>query len=318
VAHLFWHRVEALARHSQIVTTDLLTQLTLRALASERFPDIDRLTGRLLLGRPLVHRLLHRLEQDGLVSTEKGSWTPSPLGRQALADGHFLLPEHRRRTFHFLDLGPGRQPQFVDLKVAARSWSHGTDWHFDIATLRDCLARPDDWKCRHGFPADVDAITTLDDALPSNGGPLPAGSWQPVVLDRAERLPVVLVLRASDSGQPRLHGFTFQEEGWVLQAMDPAFVLPDDLPEFMTLLTADQSEAWRQAWRDWGTSRGLPVSTVDECSVALADTRLSVRAPRSVFDRLRSARSEVLKGEVCLMAGDGPIRPAAVLEVTPV
>jgi len=72
---------------------------------------------------------------------------------------------------------------------------------------------------------------------------------------------------------------------------------------------------WRHAWRAWCHPRGLPVAEVDACILERQGCRLRVTAVPRLIERLRTARSDVFKGEAWLLAGTGRLRAAAQVEL---
>jgi hypothetical protein len=53
----------------------------------------------------------------------------------------------------------------------------------------------------------------------------------------------------------------------------------------------------------------------EQATLEKADLAVRVRVPARLHDRLRSGRSEVLKGEAWLLAGTGRVRMAAPVEI---
>jgi hypothetical protein len=72
---------------------------------------------------------------------------------------------------------------------------------------------------------------------------------------------------------------------------------------------------WRKTWNEWCHLRGLPVADVERCRLNAPDYRLIVYASRRLIERLKALRSDALKGEAWLLAGEGTVRRAALLEV---
>ena len=70
---------------------------------------------------------------------------------------------------------------------------------------------------------------------------------------------------------------------------------------------------WQDAWRAWCRERNLPANEVELCSLVYQPPRLEVRAPERLLQRLRAAKSDLLKGEAWLLVGDGYVRTAALL-----
>ena len=196
--------------------------------------------------------------------------------------------------------------------------------------LQACIDQPAEWKQRYGFPEDVQQVAApIPEALgqeASSGqaaGPsgLPGNqppSWQRVILDRPERLLAVLILVAPEGGGDRLHGYGVRQDGWVLQS-EPAFTLAAGWQEpFPELLEEPSPDLWRQAWRGWCQPRGLTTAETDTCPLQRIGHRLRVELSSRFMDRLRSSRSDALKGEAWLLAGEGRVRTAALLEVVEV
>jgi hypothetical protein len=104
-----------------------------------------------------------------------------------------------------------------------------------------------------------------------------------------------------------------------LQTNEPAFVLggegADALPE---LRQTPDVEAWRRMWRQWCEQRNFPRGEADACVLEPAGAVVRVRPPGRLLERLRAQRSDALKGEAWLLAGEGRVRAAARLEVVEV
>jgi hypothetical protein len=326
VAHLLFHHVEALVRLEQPRPVDPWNHFLLQAmaLATRLSPagPLDVLEEHLGLGRQVLRRALRALEVEGLVESGQGQWTLTALGRQALALGEYPRAHHERRTFYFVEApgranGAARPPHFVDLHNSTGiAWPVASDTGFDIATLQTCLHRSPEWKARYGFPVEIQEI--LDPAT----GPGPANptvslppAWQRIIVDRPEWILAVMV-QMPPTGPRRLIGLAVRQEGWILQPGEPLFTLDANWPEVFPELTQEPSiDAWQQAWRAWCEPRAIPVDEADACSVEWLQGRLRVVAPSRLLERLRASRSDALRGETCLLAGEGKVRRAAQVEV---
>jgi hypothetical protein len=73
---------------------------------------------------------------------------------------------------------------------------------------------------------------------------------------------------------------------------------------------------WLEGWRSWCRQRHLPGNEVASCEVKYRAPRLEVQAPERLVQRLRAAKSDLLKGEAWLLVGDGYMRTAALLTLT--
>jgi hypothetical protein len=319
VAHLLLHRVEAGVARAHARRADAFTRHVLQAVAAGA--TVEQIDARLGLGPQLLRRLLHGLDVQRLARPDAaGGWSLTALGMEALRHGSYAAPDYERRIFHFRDRGlPDEPPHFLNLAAhAGDDWPAGQGWTFDPAHLRACVARPAEWKRRHGFPGDVEAVLgpEPEPARPDlNGAVASVPEWQRVVLDQPEHLLMVLLLVPGPDGNA-LQGFAVRQDGWELQAAQPALSLAAGWDEAFPELREDPPpEAWRQAWRAWCQPRSLPPADVQACVLERADYRLRVTATRALADRLRSTRSDVVKGTAWVLAGDGPVRPGALLEL---
>jgi hypothetical protein len=143
-----------------------------------------------------------------------------------------------------------------------------------------------------------------------------AAAWEEVIVDRTERLLAVMVRVPGEGGPDTLLGFAARPEGWTLQADAPVFAITGRWDELFPEVSAGPSaEAWRRAWLSWCQPRSIPEAEAGACALEPQGRRLQVRAPGRLIERLRSARSDAIKGEAWLLVGDGPLRRAAVLEL---
>jgi hypothetical protein len=187
--------------------------------------------------------------------------------------------------------------------------------------LQACVDRPAEWKQRYGFPADVQQVLGPEPHGPGqNSGAPPARNkgqllaWQRIIVDRPEKLLALLLLVPTEDGFA-LHTHAVRQDGWVVQP-EPALTLTTGWQEpFPELLEEPAPAVWRQAWRQWCQPRGLMLTETDTCPLERVGHRLRVELSSRVVDRLRSARSDALKGEAWLLAGEGRTRTAAVLEI---
>lgn len=319
--HLLLHRVEAPAAVQLLAPLDRLFLFVLRALALGGKTALQDLDQRLHLDRALLRQLLVHLEKEQLVRREEAeSWSLTAVGQQGLDKGSYTQIRQERRVFYFVESEqPGRPPHFLNFShpPAALAWPAGDDWHFEPSRLQACVGRPAEWKQRFGFPQEVQQIPGGEPGSDSSSLTLP--EWQRIILDRPERLMVALVLVTAGEKIERLLGFTVQPEGWTLQIAEPAFEIEADWREVFPEMAGDVAlEQWRHAWRAWCQPRGLPAAEVDACVLERQGFRLRVTAAPRLVERLRSARSDVFKGEAWLLAGTVRLRAAAQIELVEV
>jgi hypothetical protein len=73
--------------------------------------------------------------------------------------------------------------------------------------------------------------------------------------------------------------------------------------------------AWEEAWRLWCRQRSLPLSDAEACRLHFDGVHLDVHAPASLAQRLRAAKSDIVREESGILAGDGYLRAAALLRL---
>lgn len=323
VGHLLLHRVEALVGLSRTRRPDSFDLLILQGLALLPGETAARLDEELHLGVRVLNRVLDGLKIEGLAQAEPGGcWTLTPLGRQALAQGEYPWTVHERRSFTFVERGQaGRPPHFLNLNTqAVVPWSAPEGWAFDPSLLEACIQQSGEWKQRYGFPAEVQEIVVpaapAAAAVPNTGPARTPQPWQRVILDRPERLLSLLVLVQADDGGERLNGHAVRQDGWQLQS-EPVFTLSAGWRELFPELAEEPApDLWRQAWRQWCQPRGLVTAETDTCPLERSGHRLRVIVSGRLLEKLRSSRSDALKGEAWLLAGEGRFRTAAQLEIT--
>jgi hypothetical protein len=248
-----------------------------------------------------------------------GMWQITPAGHHALETGAAVVDVEERRTFAFVDNASlGRPPHFLPLnggpqpleQIQSRGADapRSEDHPFDSAILEACMRQSPEWKACYRFPAEVDSL------LP----PRPDESdWHRVILDAIEERPLVFIHTAKKSGAPLLLGFSVRADGWVMDP-EPVLELSNAWEEVLPDLAVKPSLGmWRQAWQAWTHPRGLAPADVEACRLEHVDHRLLVYAPPRLIERLRAARSDAIKQEAWLLAGDGRTRLAAQLELHP-
>ncbi len=291
VGRLFLHHVEALARVTRGAEQDRIPALILHSLALGKPATLTELSGRLHLPPPVLGGVLRDLAADGLAEADGGGrWRPTEAGQNGRA------ASLERRRFHFLDRSAaGLPPHFVALTASAVPYAAPPAWSFDPALLLACVARPPEWKRRHGFPSEVQAVVTQGDA---------ASRWRGVVVDRAEQVTAALALvrEAEDGSGERLLAYAVDSGVPILTAgAGWREVFPD--------LTDEASdEAWRDAWRAWCATRGVSAEECASCAVRREGHRLHVTAPGRLRDVVREE-------ETWLLVGSGSVRPAALVEL---
>lgn len=317
VGYLFVHRVEALVECAEPRPVDALSLHLLKALAVDQAETgthahgPDPLPARLHLPAPAVRQLLAALAQQDLVSRcEPGCWCLSERGRTVLRDGADLALRQERRSFPFVErlTAAGRRlaaPHFLPMhECPAQPWDVDDAHHFDPALLHESLSQTPEWKAGHDFPAGVRRILDAGAAEPDN-------AWEQVIVDRPQRMAIALVTTGTDG---EIMGFAVKAEGWNLLDQAPVLRVAastrDVLPELALAPTI-----WEEAWRLWCRQRSLARADAEACRLQFDGIHLDVLAPEAFVQRLRVAKSELLHEESGLLAGDGYLRPAALLRL---
>lgn len=320
LSRLLVHRVEALVLARRPLPLDRW-QRALLGLAGAHIPQggelLKSLTN-LQMDVQVLGQLVRELAQSGLLHRNgAGLWQMTPAGHHALETGTAPLAAEERRTFAFVDNSAmGRPPHFLPLelgpvRLAEPASPETAGCSFEAAFLEACIRQTPEWKARFRFPTDVESL------LPPRPDESPAANWRRVVLDTVEHRLFVFIHAAKTSAAPRLLGFSVRPEGWALEP-EPLLALADGWEEALPDLAADPSlEMWRQAWQTWSHPRSLPPAEVAACRLERADHRLLVYAPPRLIDRLRAARSDAIKQEAWLLAGEGRTRTAAQIELHP-
>jgi hypothetical protein len=332
VAHLSLYRVDALVRLARPYRADHLVLLALEAVAIDSGATLDRVESHLRLGIQLTGRILRRLATDGLVQLAENGWTLTHSGKRMLAGETILEAASERRSFYFIANAPHRSPQFLSLPPGVATPCPAPDLvEMDVSALVNCVDQPMDWKVRHGFPLDVVGVLQPGKESPPIHSPENADSssnapsqphaaerllppWQRVAVVHPESV-ILFVASIPSADGGGLIGFAVQQKGWVLQGREPIH-FPEGWREAIPRLAEPISaQGWRQAWRSWARSAGLSSAQSADCHLECQGHHLVTTVPSAVFGRLRAARSEALKGEVWILAGDDRVRQAAQLQI---
>lgn len=307
LSHLRIHRIEGLVRVRRTQPLDPWQRAFLHLLDARAAGDPKSALDDLQMDRQILTRFCRQLTEAGLVQTNgTGAWELTAAGRQALATGARAIAEEERRAFCFVDNTDVHHPPHFLPILGALTQPPTEARPFDPAHLESCVRQTAEWKSRYHFPMDVEAL------LPPRSEESPAENWRRVFVDSPQQLTFAFI-RPPD-GAPLL-GFLVHPEGWKLEA-EPVLRLTEGWSEALPDLAAEPAlEAWRQAWQEWSHPRGLPANEVDACRLERVDHRLLVHAPPRLIERLRTARSDAVKGESWLLAGSGRTRAAAQIEL---
>jgi hypothetical protein len=332
VAQLLLYRVDALVQLSRPYRPDDLVLLALEAVSIDSPATLERVESHLSLGIQLTGRILRRLAADGLVRLTNNGWTLTHSGKSLLGGETILEAVSERRSFYFIDDDPQRYPHFLSLPPGhATPYPAPDSLSVDVSALAKCVEQPIDWKIRHGFPLDVLGVLrpgevtprfdSSEGADPSLGGachPGPAETpippWQRVAVVHHESVILLLASILSTDGVG-LIGFAVQQKNWALQGREPIRLSEGWREAIPRLAEPVSADGWRQAWRSWARSAGLSSAQSVDSPLEFQGHRLIVTVPTAVFSRLRSARSDALKGDVWLLAGDDRVRQAAQLQI---
>jgi hypothetical protein len=315
VAHLLLHRVEAPVRVTRTMVPDPFALWMLDALQCHAGATPEKLNLSLPLGVPVIRQVLRQLKKDNLVEADAANtWKPTPLGHEARLQRKYACPAYQRRKFYFHH-DETASPLFMNLtNPPTVPWPAGEAWQFDWNRLQECIARPIEWKRDHGFPPDIEEVIADSDGSFAGGSNPEIGrrgiGCQP------EYLSVVLLKAKTASRNDHLLGFGFNPTEWTLNVTKPVLDWPlSKLDSFSELIPQPATEQWREVWTEWGKENGLSDAELADSTLEPRDFRLRVFAPRSVLDKLRAMRNEVLRGEVWLLTRSDRIRAAGLLDI---
>ncbi|OAI41611.1 hypothetical protein AYO40_02850 [Planctomycetaceae bacterium SCGC AG-212-D15] len=303
IAHLFCHHVELLARVEQPFEPDRLALAVLHGLGQNPAP-IELLAQQLGLHAQFLRRALEALRQEGLVEArDSGQWQLTESGQAGYARGSFTRTVLERRSFALLDRGAAA-PDFLPLGAEeGETWLPEPGGRFNGDVVKECIRRSIAWKEHCGFPRDVSGIVP-----PAETSTVP--EWRRVPIDRPRYQRAVLILTTT-AGPSRILGFRYRPDGWTLDASRPILSIAADC--LADCATPPTDEGWRRAWSEWCQAHGLTLNQAEACQVHLAGHRLHVVASEDVVQPIQAILSA--QGDVWLLAGEGPIRQAALLDV---
>jgi hypothetical protein len=316
LSRLLLHRVEALV---QVRKPRLLDrwQRALLGLVGTRVPyggDFLSSFTDLQMDPQVLGQFIRELTESGLLHKNgSGLWQMTPAGRHALQTGAVAISVEERRTLTFVDNSAlSRPPHFLPLSEGrVTDTPRSEDYPFEIASLESCIRQTLEWKARFHFPTEIESL------LPPRPDESPPANWRRVILDAVEQRPFVFIHTAQSSTTPLLLGFSAHPESWVLEP-EPQLTLAEGWEEALPDLAVEPSpQMWRQAWQTWSHPRSLAPADVAACRLERVDHRLLVHAPLRLIDRLRAARSDAVKQEAWLLAGEGRTRTAAQIELHP-
>jgi hypothetical protein len=289
-AHLLLHQVEVLVEAAEARPLEPLAEQVWARLSRQTGPvPFEALLAETALDAHLLHAVLSDLAARGLAGSSEAGW----LGKGGGPASSPPPTVTERWTFTFADARP---PVYLPLPPGlATPVPLPPGWRFDLAVLRACVEQSAEWKARHGFPAGVVRLVP------------PGAEWRGVALDQPGQT-LLLFVESADV----VLAYAVRPDTWTLAA-EPAFRCPADV--LAALGGEPGADGWRQAWQAWSQQRSLPGGEVESCRLEAAGHRLVVRAPSRLVERLRSARSDALKGEAFVLAGGGRVRAAAMLDV---
>jgi hypothetical protein len=314
VGYGYVHRIEAPVNVLRAQPVEVFTHLVLQALSLDHADSagVAGLQKRLGLPVAVIQRVLVGMESDGFVARiDSSCWRISDLGADALRSRHFHRPAQERRVFPFLErldssgqrLGP---PRYVPLsECAGTPWQVDEPHRFEVDCLRTAIEQPRESAGASAFPTEVQSLVNS----------AATEAWQQVIVDRPERV-LLLLVQTNTGGAAELLGFAVKIDGWTLCDQAPVLRLPAAaiVPE---LVPSVSTEDWHVAWRSWCRERQLPVNEVEACTINYRAPRLEVQPPPRLLQRLQAAKSDLFKGDAWLLVGDGYVRQAAQLAVTP-
>lgn len=309
VGTLLAHHVEAAVLLRPSLPWNALEIGLLKALQSRgsvASQELVELTG---LPGPVVQRLTNRLANAGLIASAEGErWRIATRGNQALAIPETPAPKLARREFFFLQ-HPDGTPRYATLALGGVPLPEPPPgWDFDLGVLEECIRQPAEWKQRHRFPEDVEALVRPG-SMEAHAGVAP---WQTVATDRAERLSLAVVCHKDD-----LRAFLVEATTWTLATHAPILHLRGQMAmqeTFGDLLSDPEADSWHAAWRNWCTERGVPLPEAPGVQFQRRGMTLMVAGHPLRPERLRALAADAGHEEHWLLAGHGAFRCAVRIE----
>jgi hypothetical protein len=314
VGHLFIHRLDVLAEVVRFEKADSLHLMLLRAVALEEAVStidsaaLERLDRHLHLGHGVIGRVLSDLRTEELLSPGP-TVALTPAGRSAVASGQYPRRGWQRRELVFAErLRPdgsrSQPPHYLALSAApAQRWQPDASAGFEPAWLRQFSAQPQTWKETFAVPSEIQGI-----ADPEDNSQVEPSLWKRVPIDRPERL-LAAFIAVGESGPEKILVFAAQQDGWELRSAGPIGALAWSGREEFPDLTASCN--WSKSWQDWYIARQFTAAEIQACTLTPASHRLELRVPDSLRGRFTTGKSDLLKGDTWLLAGDGYLRSAA-------
>jgi hypothetical protein len=299
VGQLRFVRYEVLVRKSELVALDPFAQLLLQAVEIDgSLPGLSR---RLGLPPPQLRALMRELQAPNLV--EFGSadhWVVTALGRSARRDGTFARPSEVRQVFHFLTDGSGGEAAYLPLRLPPGVTTPiNAPAPADLAMLKRCVAKSDEWKVRAQFPADVQEILEW-------GG---TDEWRRVPVARVEGLTLYL-LATRDGPDTAVHGYAIRPDGVTLLGGEPVLRIVNGGVVFPELEQPPDDGATREAWLVWARAHGLTDADVEQARLAWDGQTLAIAVAAEFRDQLPAIRDE------WVLAGTSRLRRAGRLAWT--
>ena len=167
---LLLHHVEALVRTTHQLPLDRLAGLVLQSLVLGPAATLAELGHRLALDPQILGGVLVSLARKGLAAVDAaGSWSPTARAQSLLEAKTYRWTAYERRLFYFRETALADcSPRYISLAAPAGTPCLPPDgWTFNPDVLEACAAQSLEWKRRHGFPLEIDALVRLDSqALP--------------------------------------------------------------------------------------------------------------------------------------------------------
>ncbi len=308
VAYAFLHRIEAPVTYWSEQPLDPFTSFILSAFVLETGLTHVDLERRLGIPAVVVHRVAADMDAHGFL-TRVGSdhWRITAAGEEALRRRSCRQLTHGRRVFPFLErvdaagtrLGPA---EFVPIAECVHvPWQVDMPHRFDPGWLQAAFEQSAQWKEAVGFPQ---GLVTLNADAPTEDG-------QHVLLDRPERVLLVMIALGAANEQNVL-GFAVKADGWTLLDRSPVLQWTGPpQPAWVEWMKEPTAAEWQESWRTWCRQKQLPTNEVEICSLNWQTPRLNVQAPPRLVQRLQAAKSELFKGDVWVLVGNGYARIGA-------
>jgi hypothetical protein len=273
IAECHFHTVEACVTIKKNRKIDDLELFLLKALHISRDTTAEGLNNLLHIGSQIIRQIAVVPIANGLiVENADGSFGITTRGSDTLRSGEMTISQRRRCHFNFISISS----EFVRINDPRKKYLRdlepqetGSNWNFDIETLRMCINESDQWKRERSFPSDVVELVTSPNTDLQSLPVADASNWvdkkclaqkaQMLVVDKAQGTGCAIVIKFKDDNPFELKAYPFSSkyflqsgEDNVLFSLSGTQSILKVLPDVDLMPSKEQLDiAWRALGEDY-------------------------------------------------------------------